>query len=92
MHTLISAYLGREKMTDIVPWRGKKLTRLRREIVSLFDRFFEGWPFRGMGRERRWAPSVDVCGSPKECFVATCRVCLERAGSWELVGEFHASV
>jgi HSP20 family protein len=38
-------------------------------MESLFDRFFEGWPFRVSAAEGPWAPSVDVSETEKEVIV-----------------------
>jgi len=47
--------------SSLAPWsRRSELTGFRREMDRLFDRFFEGWPFRPSGAEGAWAPSVDV--------------------------------
>jgi HSP20 family protein len=35
----------------------------------LFDRFFEGWPFRVSAEERLWAPTADVSETAKEVIV-----------------------
>lgn len=56
-------------MFDLIPWRDRnELSSLRREIDSLFDRFFEGWPFRSTA-VRQWVPSVDVSETAKEVLV-----------------------
>ncbi|MGQ9858503.1 MAG: Hsp20/alpha crystallin family protein [Thermodesulfobacteriota bacterium] len=56
-------------MFDLIPWRDRsELSSLRREIDSLFDRFFEGWPFRTTAT-RQWIPSVDVSETAKEVIV-----------------------
>lgn len=56
-------------MFDLIPWRERgELSSLRREIDSLFDRFFEGWPFRTSGI-RQWVPSVDVSETAQEVIV-----------------------
>lgn len=35
-------------MFDLIPWRERgHLSQFRRELDNMFDRFFEGWPFRG---------------------------------------------
>ena len=54
--------------SSLAPWRGE-LTGFRREMDSLFDRFFEGWPFRLPAAEGVWAPSVDVSETGKEVIV-----------------------
>jgi HSP20 family protein len=45
------------------------MTRLRREMDRLFERFFEGWPFMASGGEGEWVPSVDVSEKAKEVIV-----------------------
>ncbi len=56
-------------MFDLIPWRERgELSSLRREIDSLFDRFFEGWPFR-TSSIRQWVPSVDVSETAQEVVV-----------------------
>lgn len=52
----------------LVPWRGE-LGSFRREMDSLFDRFFHGWPMRVSKDEGFWAPSVDVSETAKEVIV-----------------------
>ncbi len=54
--------------SSLVPWRGE-LGSVRREMDRLFDRFFEGWPFRVSAEQRPWAPSVDVSETAKEVVV-----------------------
>ena len=57
-------------MSSLVPWRRRdELTSFRREMDRLFDRFFEGWPFRLSAEEGEWAPSVDVSETAKEVIV-----------------------
>lgn len=57
-------------MSSLVPWRRRdELTGFRREMDRLFDRFFEGWPFRLSAEEGEWAPSVDVSETAKEVIV-----------------------
>jgi len=51
--------------SSLVPWRGE-LGSLRREMDSLFDRFFRAWPMRASTQEGLWAPSVDVSETAKE--------------------------
>jgi HSP20 family protein len=46
-----------------------ELARFRREMDGLFDRFFEGWPFKLPTRPGEWAPSVDVSETPKQFIV-----------------------
>lgn len=56
-------------MFELIPWRDRgELTSLRREIDNLFDRFFEGWPFRS-AFSRQWVPSVDISETSKEVIV-----------------------
>jgi HSP20 family protein len=55
--------------SSLVPWRGGELTSFRREMDRLFDRFFEGWPFRVSAEERLWAPTADVSETAKEVIV-----------------------
>jgi HSP20 family protein len=55
---------------SLSPWREEKqLARFRREMDRLFDRLFEGWPFRIPGQEGEWAPSVDISETGKELIV-----------------------
>jgi HSP20 family protein len=54
--------------SSLVPWRGE-LGSFRREMDRLFDRFFEGWPFRVSAAEGEWAPAVDVSETGKEVIV-----------------------
>lgn len=57
-------------MFDLMPWRERKgLSSLRREMDSLFDRFFDEWPFRLSAGRGEWAPSVDVSETSKEVVV-----------------------
>jgi len=59
-------------MTDLIRWRKGEdwsLTQMRREMDRLFDRFSEGWPFRGFAETGRWMPSMDVCETDKELVV-----------------------
>lgn len=54
----------------LTPWKEEgQLTKLRREMDRLFDRFSEGWPFRAIVEEGEWAPSLDVSESGKEVIV-----------------------
>ncbi|UCD86364.1 MAG: Hsp20/alpha crystallin family protein [Desulfobacterales bacterium] len=58
------------KMSSLIPWdESGELTRFRRDMDRLFDRFFEGWPFKLPTREGEWAPSVDVSETAKEVIV-----------------------
>ena len=58
------------EMSNLVPWRRRdELTGFRREMDRLFDRFFEGWPFRLSAEVGGWAPSVDVSETAKEVIV-----------------------
>jgi HSP20 family protein len=54
--------------TSLIPWRGE-LGNFRREMDSLFNRFFEGWPIRVSRENGLWAPFVDVSETPKEVIV-----------------------
>jgi len=57
-------------MNSMMPWSSRgEMTRFRREMDRLFDRFFEGWPFRASGEEGEWTPSVDVSEGAKEVIV-----------------------
>jgi len=57
-------------MSSLIPWTGRgDLTTLRREMDRVFDRFFEGWPFRVSAEGREWAPSVDVSETAKKVVV-----------------------
>jgi len=54
----------------LIPWgEERQVTRLRREMDRLFDRFFEGWPFRSVVEEGEWAPSVDVSETGKDIII-----------------------
>jgi HSP20 family protein len=56
-------------MFELVPFgERRELGQLRREMDNLFDRFFEGWPFRPSGDARR-LPVVDVSETAKEIMV-----------------------
>jgi len=53
-------------MNSLIPWgEHGELTRFRREMDRLFDRFFEGWPFKLPAEGREWAPSVDMSETAK---------------------------
>lgn len=58
---------------DLIPWGEKRqLSRFRREMDRLFERFFEGdwpWPFRAGMEEGTWVPSLDVSETGKEVVV-----------------------
>jgi HSP20 family protein len=57
-------------MNSMIPWSsGGEMTRLRREMDRLFDRFFEGWPLGAFVDKGPWAPSVDVSETSKEVIV-----------------------
>jgi len=57
-------------MNSLTPWSSRgEMTSFRREMDRLFDRFFEGWPFRALVDEGQWTPSVDVSESGKEVIV-----------------------
>ena len=56
------------EISSLVPRRGE-LSTFRREMDRLFDRFFEGWPFKPSPQEGPWAPSVDVSETEKEVIV-----------------------
>jgi HSP20 family protein len=56
------------EISSLVPRRGE-LSSFRREVDRLFDRFFEGWPFRLSPQEAPWAPSVDVSETGKDVIV-----------------------
>lgn len=56
-------------MFDLIPWReGRQLSQLRREMDTLFDRFFEGWSFRS-AETGQWMPALDLYESGKEVTV-----------------------
>lgn len=44
---------------EIIPWRPRGLSSLRREMDDLWNRFFSGTPFMGLKQEE-WLPMVDV--------------------------------
>ena len=53
-------------MNSLIPWgEHGEMTRFRREVDRLFDRFFEGRPFRLPAEGREWAPSVDMSETAK---------------------------
>ena len=60
-------------MLGLIPWRERRgltdIDLFRREIDSLFDRFFEGWPFETTPTETQWVPSVDLSETNKEYIV-----------------------
>lgn len=57
-------------MNSLIPRRQERqLTTLRREMDRLFDRFFEGWPFRVAAEEGVWEPSLDVSETAREILV-----------------------
>lgn len=57
-------------MLGLIPWRERRdIDLFRREIDSLFDRFFEGWPFELTSTESQWVPSVDLSETNKEYIV-----------------------
>ena len=57
-------------MNSLIPWgEHGELTRFRREMDRLFDRFCEGWPFKLPAEGREWAPSVDMCETAKDVVV-----------------------
>jgi HSP20 family protein len=56
------------EISSLVPRRGE-LSTFRREMDRLFDRFFEGWPFKPSPQEGPWAPSVDVSETAKDVVV-----------------------
>jgi len=57
-------------MFSLTPWRERReVDRLRREMDSLFDRFFEYKPVRFTGEEAHFMPSVDVSETEKEVLV-----------------------
>ncbi|EFK10223.1 Hsp20/alpha crystallin family protein [delta proteobacterium NaphS2] len=58
------------KMRDLVPWsRPGDIVTLRREMDSLFDRFFDWRPFGGGTEVSVWSPALDVSETPKEVLV-----------------------
>lgn len=58
------------RITSLIPWdESGELTRFRREMDRLFERFFEGWPFKAGAAEGPWAPCVDVSETVKEVLV-----------------------
>ncbi len=57
-------------MFNLIPWRERKDVDLfRREIDSLFDRFFEGWPLEALKGDAQWIPSIDLSETNKEYIV-----------------------
>ncbi|KPK45640.1 MAG: molecular chaperone [Nitrospira bacterium SM23_35] len=56
------------EISSLVPRRGE-LSTFRREMDRLFDRFFEGWPFKPSPQEGPWAPSVDVSETVKDVVI-----------------------
>jgi HSP20 family protein len=57
-------------MSSLIPlaYRGD-MTTFQREMDRVFDRFFEGWPFRPSAEGRQWTPSVDVSETAKKVVV-----------------------
>ncbi len=57
-------------MLSLIPWRERRdLDIFRREIDSLFDRFFEGSPFETLKGDGQWIPSIDLSETNKEYIV-----------------------
>lgn len=56
-------------MTDLIPWRGGELSRLRGEIDNLFDRFFEGLPWAGFSTRMEATPFVDLSETKEDIIV-----------------------
>ncbi|MDY6990496.1 MAG: Hsp20/alpha crystallin family protein [Thermodesulfobacteriota bacterium] len=57
-------------MNSLTPWSSRgEMTGFRQEMDRLFDRFFEGWPFRAFVEEGQWSPSVDVSENAKAVIV-----------------------
>jgi len=57
-------------MNSLIPWgESGEMTRFRREMDRLFDRFFEAWPFKLPAEGREWAPVVDVSETAKDILV-----------------------
>jgi len=58
------------EMRELVPWsRPGDLMGLRREMDSLFDRFFDWKPFGAGAASAAWRPALDVSETPKEVVV-----------------------
>jgi HSP20 family protein len=55
-------------MSSLIPWRGE-MDRLRIEMESLFDRFFDLRPLHRFGEEGKWMPAVDLSKTAKEIIV-----------------------
>lgn len=47
-------------MSDMIPWTSGEFGRLRQEMDSLFDRFFEGFPRLGITRRMGLTPVIDL--------------------------------
>jgi HSP20 family protein len=58
------------EMRELVPWtRRGEVARLRNEMDSLFDRFFDWRPFGQMAEGGVWNPALDVSETPKQVVV-----------------------
>ena len=58
------------EMRDLIPWnRADDVVGLRREMNSLFDRFFDWRPFNAVPEGSVWRPSLDVSETPKEVLI-----------------------
>ena len=57
-------------MNGLIPRKQERqLTTLRREMDRLFERFFEGWPFRIPAEETVWQPTLDVSETAREIVI-----------------------
>ena len=57
-------------MFELIPWgRHRDVDVFRGAMDSLFDRFFEGQPYRFFEEDGGWLPSVDVSETDKEFIV-----------------------
>lgn len=57
-------------MFELIPLRERRDSGLlRMDVDSLFERFFDGWPFSYSQKNGEWIPSVDVSETGKEVIV-----------------------
>lgn len=56
-------------MSDMIPWTSGELGRLRQEMDSLFERFFESFPRLGITRRMGLTPAIDLCETKDDIIV-----------------------
>ena len=56
-------------MSDMIPWTSGEFGRLRQEMDSLFQRFFEGFPRLGITRRMGLTPAIDLCETKDDIIV-----------------------